>query len=77
VSVVILNQDVSFSCVYPVIDYEFRHEFVKIVLVADYLNNVMTKFIVLQYQSVKLSASALCVNVIQIRNSCVCPLIDN
>ena len=46
-----LTIDVSFSCVCPVIDYEFRHNIVKEAVdqssgSADYFDNVMTKFIV-------------------------------
>ena len=33
--------DISFSCVCPVIDNEFRHNIVKVV---GYFDNVMTKF---------------------------------
>jgi len=32
-----------FSCVFPVIDHEFRHDIVK---EADYFDNVVTKFVV-------------------------------
>ena len=35
--------DVSFSCVCPVIDNEFRHNIVKVV---SYFDNVMTKFMI-------------------------------
>ena len=42
---VLLDNDVSFSCVCPIIDDEFRHNIVKVV-VRDYFDNVMTKFIV-------------------------------
>ena len=37
--------DVSFSCAPPVIDHEFRYNFVKVGS-ADNFENVMTKFIV-------------------------------
>ena len=35
--------DISFSCIFPVIDHGFRHNIVK---VADYFDNYVTKFIV-------------------------------
>ena len=42
--------DVTFLCVCPVIDHEFRHNIVKVAVdpsgSADYFDNVMTKFIV-------------------------------
>ena len=50
------NCEVSFSCVCPVIDHEFRHNIVKVAVdprgdspasgFADYFDNGMTKFIV-------------------------------
>ena len=49
-AVEIYQIDVSFSCVCPVIDHEFRHNIVIVALdpcgSADYFDNVMTKFIV-------------------------------
>ena len=41
-----LQIDVSFSCVCPVIDHDFRHNIVKVAQCrsADYFDNVMTKF---------------------------------
>ena len=42
--------DVSFLCVYPIIDHEFRHHIVKVVCIASwihsYFGNVMTKFMI-------------------------------
>ena len=38
--------DVSFSCICPVIDNEFRHNIVKVVCGSSYFDNVMTKFMI-------------------------------
>ena len=43
--------DVSFSCVLPIIDNEFRHNIVKVVCgitswIHSYFDNVMTKFMI-------------------------------
>ena len=57
VFVLLINIDVSFLCVCPVIDHEFRHNIAKVAVdpwgdsytvsvFADYFDNVMTKFIV-------------------------------
>ena len=42
-----LTNDVSFACVCPVINHEFRHNIVKVAVEsADYFDNVMTKIII-------------------------------
>ena len=40
------QMDVSFSCIWPVIDNELRHNIVKVVRIQSYFDNVMMKFMI-------------------------------